>query len=404
MLVIIFFTALSSAFAQSGDFVVFTTDGAALNVALDSKFQNSKATSNLKVTNIPEGDYWVTLLFDDKRKAVKSNVRVLAGKENSFVVDKDGDSWKLKTYSTVPQSQVALSSSSQIRVNYNKEGVTVEGMNSAKELAKSEVEQNPQYVRVHGTLDELKTEAEQKRRGQFSGGVATNEEETATAAPELQEGTTITRRYVKGEGSTNSIVEEITTTTRQIVDRNGQKQMRTKRSMTVIPTDYICMPMPSADFEAMRARVSTLAADQQLTAVQKEIKGACLTTEQLKSLGSLFNKADLELFAMAAQPTAADPNNYPYENAIIAMEDQPVEVVEPIRVEPTVAGGTTNVVTELSVDREEKLITVDTKTKAELRAELKAAKKKEKAERKAAKAKAKAERKAAKAKAKAERG
>ena len=112
--VITFFATLSCALAQSGDLVVFTTDGVALNVALDNKFQNAKAASNLKITNIPEGDYWVILLFNNDRKAVKSNVRIAADKENSFIVNQDGGSWKLKSYSTVPRSQVGQASSSPV--------------------------------------------------------------------------------------------------------------------------------------------------------------------------------------------------------------------------------------------------------------------------------------------------
>lgn len=395
--VITFFTALSFVTAQSGDLVVFTTDGVALNVALDNKFQNKTATSNLKITNIPEGDYWVTLLFANDRKAVKSNVRVLAGKENSFVVDKDGDSWKLKVHSAVPLSQVARTSSSQIRANYSREGVVVDGIDNAKELAKVEVEQNPSYTRVHGNLDELKEEAEQKRRGQFSGTTGSVEQEVASAAPKAEEGTTITKRYIKTDNAdgTTSIVEEATTTIKEVVDRNGQQQMRTRRSIAMTPTDFNCLPMQGDQFKAMLGRVQGMDKGQRLSAVQQEIKDACLTPAQIKNIGNLFtDKAELDLFAMAAQPAAADPNNFPYEvGDVVAMVETPVE--QPMVEERTIA-------TDPVVPTVEEEAPV-AKTKAEIKAELKAAKARDRAARKAAKMKAKVERKAAQAKAKAAR-
>ena len=94
ILVVTFVASSAFAIAQSGDLVVFTTDGKAVYIALDNKFQNQKAATNLKVTNIPEGDYWVTLFFDKDKMAVKSNIRILGNKENSFIIDKDESSWK----------------------------------------------------------------------------------------------------------------------------------------------------------------------------------------------------------------------------------------------------------------------------------------------------------------------
>lgn len=392
-----FFASCAFALAQSGDLVVFTTDGKRIYIALDNKFQNQKATSNLKVTNIPEGDYWVTLFFDNDKKAVKSNVRILARKENSFVIDKNGDSWKLKAYSTVPLSQVGQASSSQMSVRYNREGVVVEDMKSAKELADS---QRNAYSRVHGTTDELKEQAEKNRRGQFSsssGSVA--EPETATTAPQMEEGTTIAKRYIKTDNAdgTVRIVEEATTTIREIVTRNGQQQMRSRRSIAMTPTNFTCLPMEAASFKALLERVKGMDKSQRLAATQKEIKEACLTPGQIKAIGSLFeDKEELNLFAMAAQPTSADPNNFPYEVNAVAIAEAVTEQA-PVAEEKTVATDAVEEETVVEVIKKEPVI----KTKAELKAELKAAKARERAERKAAKEKAKAERKAAKEKAKA---
>jgi hypothetical protein len=400
ILVVTFFASCTFATAQSGDLVVFTTDGKAIYIALDNKFQNQKAATNLKVTNIPEGDYWVTLFFDKDKMAVKSNVRILASKENSFIIDKDGSSWKLKAYSTVPLSQVGQASSNQMRVRYNREGVVVEDMKSANELADSQ--RNATYNRVHGSMDDLKEEAEKNRRGQFSGSSGTaTESETTTAAPQMEEGVTITKRYIKTDNAdgTVSIVEEATTTTKEIVTRNGQQQMRSKRSIAMTPTNFSCLPMEAASFKALLERVKNSDKNERLATAQKEIKDACLTPNQIKAIGNLFeNKEELNQFAIAAQPTSADPNNFPYEVNAVAVAEEVIEQ-EPVAEEKTV---TTDAVEEAEASETTKKEPI-IKTKAELKAEIKAAKQKAKAELKAAKARERAKRKAAKEKAKAER-
>lgn len=385
--------------AQEGNCVVFSTDGASFHLALDNKFQNKEANTNIKVTNIPEGDYWVTVFFADKtRKAFKSNIRILGKKETSFQIEKDDDSWKLKQYSSVPTAQVQSVSTKQTVLTYNGAGVSIQGMNNATEIDKDMVKQSSTIARVHGTIEE---EAESKRTGKFSGSsVPSNENTDAAAAAatptppaktEEKEGTFITNKYIETTSAdgTTSIVEESTTLIKQVVVRDGQRQMRTKRNVMHTPTDFTCLPMEKEAFTNLRNSVQNATAEQRLDIAEKGIKGQCMTPNQIKSVGDLIlSEVDQNNFAIAAKGVCANPKKFPYtiSDPVVVKEEPKVEEVVVAKEEPVV-------VAEPAKE----------KTKAELKAELKALKAKQKAEKVAAKVKAKAEKTAAKVKAKADK-
>lgn len=389
ILLVLSFPILS--IAQEGNCVVFSTDGLSFYLALDNKFQNKEANTNVKITDIPEGDYWVTVFFADKtRKAFKSNIKILGKKENSFQIEKSDDSWKLKQYSSVPMAQVESISNKQTVLAYNEAGVSVQGMNNAKDMSKEMVEQHEDITRVHGTIEE---EAESKRAGKFSGSATDIEGKTETAAatptPQVEdkEGTTIINKYIQTNNAdgTTSIVEESTTLIKEIVVRNGQRQMKTRRSVVHTPTDLTCLPMEKEAFISLKEAVQNAATDQRLSIAQKGINGQCMTPNQIKSVGDLIlGDVDQNNFAIAAKEVCANPKKFPYTIA------DPVVVKEPT-VEPKVV--------EKEVVKEEPVVVAEPakeKTKAELKAELKALKTKQKAEKTAAKAKAKAEKKAKK--------
>jgi len=339
--------------AQAGNCVIFSTDGASFHLALDDKFQNKDANTNVKVTDIPEGDYWVTIFFTDKtRKAFKSNIRILGKKENSFQIEKDDKSWKLKQYSSVPTAQVQSVSKKQTTLTYTATGIQIQNMSTAKDIDKDMVEPSSNITRVHGTIEEI---AESKRRGKFSGSSAALEEKTdlaaATPTPEAKveekEGTSVINKYIETDNAdgTTSILEEQTTLIKQIVVRDGQRQMRTKRSVALTPTDLTCLPMEKEVFTQLKNTVQQLATEQRLA--------------------------------------VANSGSFPYTISDPIVEEEPKVVEKEVPA----------VVAEPAKE----------KTKAELKAELKALKAQQKADKVAAKTKAKAEKMAAKAKAKAEK-
>lgn len=391
-------------FAQTGDLVVFTTDGVKIHLALDGKFQHKTAVSNIKVIDVPEGNYWVTLYFGAERNPLKSNIKVLSDKENSFVVNYDGNAWKLKTYSLIPRSQVNRTISN---VAYTREGVVVDGMNSDKTIKKDQIDQ---------AKDDIEVGTERNRQGKFRGTFSDGAVTTARQASPPKEGTTITKRYIetKNPDGTITITEAETTTIRTIVNRNGQDQMRTKRSTALTPTNFTCLPMPTADFDVLFEKANAMDDAARLQLFQKDLDQQCFTPQQIKKLGDLFEDEEIRHhYAQTALPLNADPEFFPYELHDVAIHD-PVEINEPfpdeesteaqearaaaeaVTTTETVEEKPTNVIIDAQPIQKEVL------TKAQIRAMRRLEKIKACKAKKAAKAKARAERKAAKEKAKTE--
>ncbi len=380
----------SPLFSQTGNLVVFSTSDDYFHIGLDNKFQNGKSNTNVKVTGIPEGDYWVTIMFNNpNKKPIKSSVKVLEDKEVSYILELEKEVLKLKFYSNVPKNQVQSLNTKQSVVAYNTKGVEAKGLKSTKEIPPNLDIVRNDIVRVQGDRNDHK-----KRMGNYSGSSSTETKDNSTAETvqkEPETGTTVLSEYIQivNTDGTTKIVDERTTIVKEIVERNGQKQMRTKKSKTHTDTDFTCLPMKKEAFVALIQSVEKT--ENKLEVAQNGVKGQCMTPGQIKTIGDLI-KSDAEKnnFAIAAKSVCADPSKFPYtitEPVVVKQEEVEKEKVVEV------------------VKEEEETLVVEKKpkTKAELKAELKALKQKEKAEKLADKQKKKAEKKAAKAKEKAEK-
>ena len=357
--------------AQEGNCVISTTTSNSFHLALDNKFQNKTAAKNIKITGIPEGDYWVTILFQDtEKKAVKTNITIHGDKETSYNLEEYKGVWKLNLKGSVAKSAVQSLNTDQTVLPYNKAGVEVKGISDATEINKDKVHSQEEISRVHGD----RTDPNSRRMGTHKGSsstvsAATNPNSTAPAKPapkeepkeEQKEGTFVVSKYIEVADGTKSIVEERVTTIKQIVEHNGQRQMKTKTGTTHTPTDFNCLPMEKAAFIALKESVQKAATDQRLSLAENGVKGQCMTPGQIKAIGDLIlSDVDRNTFAIAAQPTCADPKKFPYTiTEPVAVKEEPAPKEEP-------------------TPKEE--IKTEQKTEAEIKAELKAFKQKEKEE------------------------
>jgi len=388
--------------AQTGNCIVFSPEGEYFYIALDNKFQNSKAHKNIRLTDIPEGDYWVTILFYDKnKKAIKSNMKLRANREISYMLNEEGGVWRLKEYSNIPKNQAKATASNQLVLTYNTNGVEVQNMKSANQLSKEKVQGSNDLVRVKGDINNDK-KYEDKRTGKFK--VSEKSDAPASTAPKEQKepetGTKTIAQYIKIENAdgTTSIVEERTTIIKKIVEKNGSRFLKTKKNKAQYPTDFECLPMPKEKFLALKQQVTE--ATDKLSVAQAGIKDQCMTPAQLQVLGQMItDDQERNTFAIAAKEGCADPAKFPFtiqEEPVIAATDENKEKESE---EETVSEEEEE---EEVVAKEEKEAEKP-KTKAELKAALKAAKKREREAKKAARAKARAAKKAARLKAKEEK-
>ncbi len=382
-----FFMSFGS-FAQTGNCVVFAADNTAFYLGIDNKFQNSIAQSNIKISAIPEGDYWVTILFyDPNQKAIKTNLRVIEDKEIAYQLTDQGGVWKLQQYSAVPKSQVKTLQTGQTVLPFDKIGVEVQGLKSADQIAAHKIAQQESIQRVQGNHKD-----HAKRTGQYSSDSAstgTNQLEQEAKNPAT--GTSIINEFIAiiNTDGTTKIVDQRTTITKEIVERNGQKQLRTQKSKSQVDTDFNCLPLAKDSFLVLKTRVAS--ASDKVAIVQQSLLKLCLTPNQIKTIGDLFDdKETLNNYAQLIQSTCASPGRFPYDLNAMKNQEEPLSDVEEVN-------KTTEEIVEQEIERE---VVAEVKTAAELKAELKALKIKAKLEKKLKKQQAKIARKAAKKRAK----
>jgi DUF971 family protein len=382
--------------AQLGDCVIFSPDGEFFHVAIDNKFQNKAASKNIKIKEVPEGDYWVTILFQDKnKKGIKTTLQMRGANEISFQLLQEEGKWKLKQYSNIPKSQAQTVQSTQVVLNYNEQGVEVRGVKDATQLSAESVAQTKKLNMIRGEQD-----VESKRMGKFKASPENNTTAPAAATPEIPEtGTTTISEYIKVENAdgTTSIIEQKTTTYKEVVERNGQKFLKKKSNKLQYPTEFKCLPMNKDKFLALKEKVATT--KDKLAVASEGIKDQCMTPAQLEVLADLLPKEQVGDFAMEAKSVCADPKKFPFTiPEPVAMVDEPKVMEEGTVINTVEAVPPTEKIEPVEDPKveESKLL-----SKAELKAAFKAEKARLKAEKKAAKLKAKAEKKAAKLAAKA---
>lgn len=374
--------------AQTGNCVVFSTDNTSFYLGIDNKFQNANAYSNIKISAIPEGDYWVTILFYDRnQKAIKTNLRVIENKEIAYQLTEQGGIWKLQHYSSVPKSHVKTLQTGQTVLPFDKIGVEVHGLKSADQIAAKNLAQQESIQRVQGDHKD-----HTKRMGQYSSDPAsTKANQLKQEAKMPTTGTSILNEFVaiSNTDGTTKIVDQRTTITKEIVERNGQKQLRTQKSKSQVDTDFHCLPLSKDSFLVLKSKVA--GASDKVAIIQQSLVKLCLTPNQIKTIGDLFDdKETLNKYAQVIQSTCASPGRFPYDLNAMKNQEEPLSDIDKV-----------NKTTEEIVEQEiEKEVVAKTKTAADLKAELKALKTKAKLNKKLEKQQAKMARKAAKKQAK----
>lgn len=407
--------------AQVANFVVFAPEGQTFYLYLDGKLQNATPKKNIKVRYVPEGNYMVKAVLSTNSKHVaSSSIMITAKKEISYIVEADADGWVFNHYSEVPIEQTNTVSSNQLMVEYTNKGLehkqvkpieeepgeataatNSDGVYTGGDLTgKREGEiKMVTYVAPDGTVKKVTQEEAQRLMKE-----ANKTTTASTTNNEPETGSTETRAYKKevhADGSV-SIIEEVTTITKVIVEKDGQKMLKTKKQTMQYPTSFGCMPMEKDLHQALEMKITNAANTDRLELAKAGVKDQCLTSHQVKIIGNLLVEGtDRNSFAKFAKDFCADPKNYPYkveDPVIVAKVDDPKKIDNGNTTTTTTT--TTNGVGEPKVIEPEKELTAK-EMKIKMKAELKLKKLKEKEEKKAAKLAAKEAKKKAKEAAKA---
>lgn len=403
--------------AQVANFVVFAPEGQTFYLYLDGKLQNATPKKNIKVRYVPEGNYMVKAVLSTNPKHIaSSSIMITAKKELSYIVEVDAEGWILNHYSEVPIEQTNTVSSNQLMVEYNSKGLehkqiksepleeeeeptattNTNGVYTGGDLtSKREGEiKMVTYVAPDGTTKKVTQEEAKRLMAEANKATAS----TTTSEPETgSEEIRAYKKEVHPDGSV-SIIEEVTTITKVIVEKDGQKMLKTKKQTLQYPTKFSCLPMEKILHQALEMKITNAANADRVELAKAGVKDQCLTSHQVKIIGNLLTEgAARNEFAKFAKDFCADPQNYPFkiqDPVIVAKVD------EPKKLDNNNTNTKTNTVSEPKVIEPEKELTAK-ELKIKMKAELKLKKLKEKEAKKAAKLAEKEAKKKAKEAAKA---
>lgn len=401
--------------AQVANFVVFAPEGQTFYLYLDGKLQNATPKKNIKVRYVPEGNYMVKAVLSTNPKHIaSSSIMITAKKELSYIVEADAEGWILNHYSEVPIEQTNTVTSNQLMVEYNSKGLEHKQIKPAPVDEESTVTANADGVYTGGDLTSKregqikmvtyvapdgttkKVTQEEAKRLMAEANKAT--ESTTTSEPETgSEEIRAYKKEVHPDGSV-SIIEEVTTITKVVVEKDGQKMLKTKKQTLQYPTKFSCLPMEKTLHQALEMKITNATNADRVELAKAGVKDQCLTSHQVKIIGNLIPEgADRNEFAKFAKEFCADPQNYPFkiqDPVIVAKVD------EPKKLDNNNTNTSTNTVSEPKVIEPEKELTAK-EMKIKMKAELKLKKLKEKEAKKAAKLAEKEAKKKAKEAAKA---
>ncbi len=309
----------------------------------------------------------------------------------------------LEEYSNVPFNQVNNVDPKQQIVNFNSTGVEKVEVDQVENEPNIFIERGKQAATTLGGAK--KGEYDDRRQGKFTikeKSDAANGNSNSNEPDLSQYPQTIEKITYKTESTTNGgikVIEVKDITIKDVVERNGQKYIKTKKELRERLTNYICVPMLEEDFRQTMNHIQVAAMSPYANA-SRQFKGACLTPEQAKELAALVGEDRLQEFVSSTQVKCADEKQCPWaKQEAPIVQNEPKELVdEDKKVEEPTLNEEVIITQTPDTPKEEP---TPPKTAKELKAEMKAAKKREKQARKEAKRKAKEARKAAKKAAKA---
>lgn len=130
---------------------------------------------------------------------------------------------------------------------------------------------------------------------------------TATPTPENMNKTTeeIVYRWERDANTgAEYVVEDKTIITKTLVERNGEKMLKTNRQQVITPLPYTCPPMRPSEFEVIAQNIGTAA--NTLTAAIKFSANQCFAPAYMERiLNMLPNDNDRRTFAAAAKGACA---------------------------------------------------------------------------------------------------
>lgn len=380
-----------SLFSQGGNLVVFSEDADRFYVLLNGVHQNKEPQSNVKIINLPMGQYKIKVIFQDNSLAPQEKMGYVEGnQEFSFNIKRDKKGvLVMKLFSVVPATSQILSG--QFLVDYGQPSQTSQNVvqnnvntnQSSNAVYQNTNQQNSNQTNPVQSNVSVQTQTNgiqntntvQTNTQMGSGSVGFNMNVNVNengmnvnvngiGDPNLSQQQQVNTQINTGQPQMNSSYQQTTTvtTTRtvngQVVEQNSnttynnasnggvnvqmntqnnqntqnwnqnnQQQMNTNQQNV---TTNGCFTMYDSDFTNFTNSMKSKGfEDTKLTLAKQIIAKQCLSAAQIKTVMSLFGFEETRLdFAKLAYKRCSDPLNYYMVNDAFQFESSIEELNE----------------------------------------------------------------------------
>lgn len=311
--------AITAAYAQNNNLVVFSQNGERFTLVLNGIRQNAKPETNVKVTGLNAPNYKAKIIFEQKNLFdVDQNIYMMSGGEQgknmeyTYNLTKKKDAYKLKWMSEAPVNTAAPVDANQtvvtytttepvLAVNVNAPTNTNAGTTSSQTTTTTTTTTTaPTTTTTTGTGQNMSVGVNVNGVGMnmnvnINDGTGMNGTATTTSSSSTSYSTTVTTTS-SSSGTTTDVYDNNTTTTAAPVNNS-----------TACIT-----PMSSGEFaDAKKSIASKNFSDTQLTLAKQIIDANCMSTAQVKEIMEIFSFEDTRLdLAKYAYNKTTDPKNY----------------------------------------------------------------------------------------------
>ena len=285
--------SISAANAQKGNLILFSQEGERFFVVMNGIQQNQKSETNVAIRNMPQGQYIVKIIFEDKSLGVLNDkISVFPNVERTFNIKKKVDNTGVARYVTrwvsenpIPQVYDEPAEGTSVIVY---QAAPVDGSVTQTTSTTTTTSGSPDGVNINMNVG----------MGGMGGGVNIN-----TSGMDI--------------GSTTTTTTTRTTTTSTTSTNGDVYEQPAPQERVVYVPGYngpigCPMPMNPTDFAGAKASISSKSFEETKLQSAKQIVGAnCCTANQVKEIMRLFNFEASKLdFAKFAYKYTYDQKNY----------------------------------------------------------------------------------------------
>jgi len=289
--------------AQNSNLIFFSESGETFKVFLNGVAQNPGYSSNVKVANLDQPYYRARVVFEDRSKGeINKNLNFNPNTETVFRIKLGNKGYVMRWQSEVPIAQAAPPAVGQTNIIYHSEPIQ-------EEVAS---DQNSSTVSMQVTNSQSSSSSTQTSTAQ------PENINVSMSIPDVQMNVSmnLNESMTRVQGSSSEMTQTNSMTSSSSMTQTNTSQPEV---MTTSPSASGCVnPASDSDFSSIRSSIeSKTFRDDKLTVFKQVLRSRCFSTDQVKTMMSMFTYEDdkLEVAKLAYSKTVDQSNYYRINDA-----------------------------------------------------------------------------------------